>query len=147
MWCRTTFKGNKLYYYHIFLIILISISDFGPKQTKLSFQEKVIIFSCWFLNWTARCFCVYGSTVCTVLLCRSIIGVIEKTTNNKCNSLVSIPYNHTWELPEWVMAIHEWNYLANWVIGKLYCTVLLCMSHIIDFMGFYIMFKNLSLVL
>ena len=29
---------------------MISISDFGPKQTKLSFQEK-----------KSGCFCVYGS--------------------------------------------------------------------------------------
>ena len=40
------FKSNNHYYNNIFLISMISISDFGPKQTKLSFQEKVIMFSC-----------------------------------------------------------------------------------------------------
>ena len=85
--------------------------------------------------------------MCTALLWRCIIAVIEKSTNYRSDSLISISYRHAQGLTAWPLPRYESNYSMNWIIGKLYCTVLLCMSYIIDFKGFYIMFKNLSLVL
>ena len=38
-------------------------------------------------------------TVCTALLCMCIIAVIDKSTNNNCDSLISIASRDVWGIP------------------------------------------------